>query len=219
MNYNSIISAIFLLFASLSLSAQDDDFAFPAYEEGDQLWGFGYSIGFPSEKFNEFIEETSFRGFHLDYDYFVIDNLSVGFNGSYTLYNQIDERASYNFEAGNTGAAVSAKIWRYTHLVPLQATTRYYFSPTADSWAHLFGGVGMGITYINQEVWVGLSTFREESWRFSMTPEFGLDISTDGRYNIQLSGQYLYIPNGLQLVEENNLESWNLKIGFRKWIF
>jgi hypothetical protein len=211
--------AFSFLLGGFALKAQND-FSTEIYEEGDQLWGFSYSIGFPSGDFENFIEETSFRGFHLDYEYFAMDNLSVGFNSSYTLFNEINERDSYNIERGNTGVTVSSKIWRYTHLVPLHLTSRYYFSFIENNnAAHLFGGFGLGWTYINQEAWIGLSTLREESWKFSMAPELGIDLNTGGRYNIQISGQYFYVPNGLQLVRENDLESWNLKIGFRKWIY
>ena len=207
-----------LLFLTNKTYAQDE-FIGGVYEEGDQLWGFSYSFGFPSGDFENFIEETSFRGFHIDYEYLVRDNLSVGFNGSYTLYNQTDERSSYTFERGNTGGAISAKIWRYTHLVPLHLTGKYYFAPDPGNWAHIFGALGAGMSYINQEAWIGLSTIREESWRFSMAPELGLDLQTGGRVNIQISGQYYWVPNGVQLIEESNLETWNLRIGFRKWIY
>ncbi|MAY83823.1 MAG: hypothetical protein CMP59_06770 [Flavobacteriales bacterium] len=218
MKHLLIISFAFLL-GGFGLKAQDD-FSLEIYEEGDQLWGFSYSFGFPSGEFRNFIDETSFRGFHFDYEYFVMNNLSVGLNSSYTLFNEINERDSYTIESENTGVTISSKIWRYTHVVPIHLTSRYYFSFFEDNQtANLFGGIGIGWTYINQEAWVGLSTFREESWKFSMAPELGIDLNTGGRYNIQISGQYLYIPNGLQLVNENNFESWNLKVGFRKWIY
>lgn len=212
------ITLIAILFSCFGLKAQDDNFSKEVYAEGDQLWGLSYNIGFPNGEFRNFIKETSFRGFNLDYEYLVRKNLSVGFNAAYTLHHETNERASYDFEGPTTGVTVSAKVWRYTHLVPLHLTSRFYFSPVEYSWAHLFGGLGMGITYINQEVWVGMQTFREENWRFSMAPEVGFDFSTDGLFNIQISTQYLYIPNGMQLINENDLESWNLRVGFKKWI-
>ncbi len=208
------IAVVFGLMSVNSVYAQEE--SVQVYEEGDQLWGINYSIGFPDGEFRDFIEETSFRGFNLEYDVFVIDNLSVGFSAGYKLFHQVDERSTYEIEQGNAGISVSAKVWKYTHIVPLQATVRYYYAPSFDSWVHLFGGLGLGTSYVNQEAWIGLSTIRDEDWRFSFSPEFGIDIPTDGFSSFQISGQYNYILNGHQ--DKDPLTNWNIKVGFKKWI-
>lgn len=195
---------------------QAQDGPVEVYGEGDQLFGINYSIGIPDAEFREFIEEASFRGFNLEYDVFIIDNLSVGFNAGYSLFHQVKERDTYTFERGDAGIAISAKIWKYTHLVPLHATFRYYYAPTFDSWVHLFGGMGLGTTYVNQELWIGLTTIQDDYWKFSFSPEFGLDIATGGMSNIQISGQYQYILNGQQ--DEDKLTNYNIRIGYKKWI-
>ena len=212
--YIKIAAFAVALIGFTTIQAQDG--AVEVYDEGDQLFGINYSIGFPSGDFKDFIEETSWRGFNLEYDIFVAQNLSVGFTAGYRLFNQTDDRSTYEFERGNAGVAVTAKIWRYTHLVPLQANFKYYYAPSFDSWIHLFGGLGMGTTYVNQEVWVGLSTIKDDDWRFSMSPDFGLEIATGGMSNIQISAQYLYILNGHN--DEVPLTNWNLKVGYKKWI-
>ena len=190
--------------------------AVDVYDEGDQLFGINYSIGFPDGEFRDFIEKTSWRGFNLEYDIFVAQNLSVGFTAGYRLFNQTDDKSTYELERGNAGIAVTAKIWRYTHLVPLQANLKYYYAPSFDSWVHFFGGLGLGTTYVNQEAWVGLNTIKDDDWRFSMAPDFGLEIATGGMSNIQISAQYLYILNGHN--DEDPLTSYNLKVGYKKWI-
>jgi|GEM_PF-184738 len=198
-----------------TLNAQESGVA-EVYGEGDQLFGINYSIGFPSGDFKDFIDETSWRGFNLEYDIFIIDNLSVGFSAGYRLFNQTDERATYTFENENVGVAISAKIWKYTHIVPLQATMRYYYAPSFDSWVHLFGGLALGTAYVNQETWVGLVTIQDDDWRFTFSPEAGIEIATGGLSNIQIGSQYQYILNGHN--DEDPLTNWNLKVGFKKWI-
>ena len=207
----------FLCAAVLSTASAQEGGPVEVYAEGDQLFGINYSIGFPIGEFGDFIEKTSWRGFNLEYDVFVRKNLSVGFHAGYALFNEIDERDSYSFERGTTGVAISAKLWKYTHIVPIHATARYYYTPAADSWLHLFGGVGIGTSYVNQEVWVGLSTIQDDYWKFSVSPEFGLDLPTGGYTNIIISGQYQYILDAHDSGNED-LTNLNLRVGFKKWL-
>ena len=211
-----ILNTTLILFCIALLSPSIVKSQVEVYAEGDQLFGINYSVGFPLGEFSELIEKTSWRGFNFEYDVFVASNLSVGFHAGYALFHEIDERDTYTYERDNTGIAISAKLWKYTHIVPLHATARYYFTPSETSMVHLFGGVGVGTSYVNQEVWVGVSTIRNDYWRFSLAPEAGLDISTGGFTSIIVSGQYHYILDGHQ--DKDALTNLNLRVGFKKWI-
>lgn len=210
------ILAVLLGLFSSSAFAQEGKEVVDIYDEGDHLFGIKYSIGLPTQEFKEFIDEASFRGINFEYDFFIGQNLSVGFSAGYTLFHQIEDKDTYSIDRGNAGIDVTAKVWKYNHLVPLMATLRYYYAPSFDSWVYLYGGLGLGTTYVNQEAWVGLSEIRDDDWRFSFAPEIGLDITTGGFSTIQLTGQYNYILNGHN--DEDPLTHWNIRVGYKKWI-
>jgi opacity protein-like surface antigen len=211
-------SLIAALFTSISdINAQDKEGPAEVYASGDHMFGITYNMSIPDGKFRDFIEKTSFRGFSLDYESFIMDNLSLGLNAGYAVYDEVKDKQTVDVNLSSTaGATIHAKVWKYTHVVPIELKSRYYYSPDPNSWVHLFGGVGVGTSYVNQELWVGLQEIKQDYWRFSVSPEAGFDISTNGLYNIQISTMYQYILNGQN--SDEDFGAYTIRIGFRKWI-
>lgn len=206
-----------IILSTLRSFGQDKEGPAEVYAIGDHMFGITYNMSIPDGKFRDFIEKTSFRGFSFDYESFVMDNFSLGLNAGYAIYDEVKGKETVDFNLSATaGSSVTAKVWKYTHVVPIELKSRYYYSPDINSWVHLFGGVGVGTSYVNQELWVGLQEIREDYWRFSVSPEAGFDISTNSSFNIQLSTMYQYNLNGHR--SDQDFGAWTIRVGFRKWI-
>ncbi len=201
-----------MIFIVATMSAQEEQFE----RGGDELFGINYHISLPSGNLNDFISATSFRGFSLDYEKFVNRNISVGGSIGYSIFHEESDKETFNFGAdqgfANTAGAVTAKLWKYTHVVPVEVKAKYYYNAVEDAPGRMFFGAGLGASYVNQEVWVGQVEFREDNWRFSFYPELGFDFNVTGRSHFQFAGQYNNVVNGHY--GEEMLNFWSLKAGF-----
>jgi outer membrane protein len=201
--------ALIAFVVGLATSAQDQEIG------GDQLFGISYDIAIPSGDLGEFIEKTSFRGVSFDYQYFVSRNFTVGGRLGWNIFKEVVDRETYEFgpEQGfNTSGAITAKLWKYAHVLPIQVTGRYYYTPVVGSPGRIFGGLGLGTSFTNQEVWIGQTSFISDGWYFSFYPEFGFDFNLRGNAHFQVVSQYNNATNGY--FGNSRLEYWSIKTGF-----
>src|SRR5688572_23953929 len=94
-----------------------------------------YNIGFPSGDFNDYIDgSTSFRGVGLELFSMIKPTVAVGFEGAWSLfYKKANEKV---YTEGT--ASISGAQFRYTNMVPLLATVKYF--KTTDGPAKPFVG-------------------------------------------------------------------------------
>ena len=155
--------------------------------QGDQNFEISWNVGFPDLGISNRITETSLRGIEFQYSYFLSSNFNLGIKGGWSIFNQTRYNDTYQLEAG----AITATVWNYVQVFPLQVTGRYFYNP--DSRIKLFGGGGLGVTFTNKEVWVGILDFVDNGGRFSVYPELGINIPMGMRAFLNVAGTYNFV--------------------------
>ncbi len=207
-----LLGFIAVFFVVSTMNGQVEQFE----RAGDQLFGMNYHISLPSGELNDFIENTSFRGFSFDYEKFLNKKISVGGHIGWSIFHEETDKETFNFGAdqgfANTAGAINAKLWKYTHVIPIEVKAKYYYNAVENAPGRMFFGAGLGTSYVNQEVWVGQTEFKQDNWYFSFYPELGFDFNVSGNSHFQFAGQFNNVVNGH--FGEDMLNFWSLKAGF-----
>jgi outer membrane protein W len=174
------ITSVLLLFLSI-------------YAAGQNKTALTYSIGFPTGETSDYFSSTSWRGFNIDYHYFVKENLAIGFSAGWQIFN--DDRG-YITETSGT-ETISGFRYNYLNSFPVLVTGSYYISPSENFSPYVSIGIGLVYNELSQDT--GL--FRNEStgMPFSLRPEIGMDYEIG--YNIALRAalKYNYVASGDEL--------------------
>ena len=135
--------------------------------------GISWNISVPTEELKDFIDETSFRGFGIEFRSFITKHLSVG---GVTGWNIMDQRLSGTFELPN-GAITGTQI-RYLNSFPIMFTSHLHIgSPRSAIRPYL--GIGVGTYYIVERFEIGVNLFEANNWHFGVAPEVGILFPTD----------------------------------------
>lgn len=151
-----------------------------------------WQIAEPGEEIKNMITKTSFQGWSFAYRRGLGDRFSVGANLGWNIFHHEIDRSTWDFP----NISVTSKNWRFTHAVPISAT--FHFNPyrnTGNDW-QWFMGLGTGASYINQEIWAGMYSFRAENWNYHVYPELGLRYVLSDQTALLFSAQYMYMPGG-----------------------
>ena len=168
----TIISIIFSLFLSAQIFAQDDHF------------GISWDITIPMGETADYVGETSWLGFTMQWRKFMTDNVSVGFSFSWNVLHQRSfETQSFKvtvdgFEREITGD-LSGEQFRYLNSFPILVRGHYYLGDPYDSKIRPYAGAGIGMTPIQQRTEIGVVAITDTNWHFTLAPEIGLLIPLD----------------------------------------
>jgi outer membrane protein W len=132
------------------------------------VWTVNYEIGLPLGSMSDYVSKTSFRGFSINGNTYVSDNISVGGSMSWSAYYEKYPRDTYQLPEG----AITSTVWAKMYIMPLLVNIRYNFMP--EGTVRPYVGLGTGVYYIQQETEVGLYTDQRNNWRFGLVPEAGL---------------------------------------------
>jgi opacity protein-like surface antigen len=165
-----------------------------------------YAINFPLGNTADYIGETSFRGFSIDYRYFIQPNIAVGIGtGWYTFY----EKQNYGTYSNNDGSlSISGVQYRYINSAPILFVGDYYFSP--DEKMSPFVGLGIGVTYNEVNTEMGQFYVDIDTWQFSLAPEAGVKIGTDAEVSGFVSVRY---NNNFETSELDAMSYLTLNVG------
>lgn len=176
------------------------------YSQGNEFV-VSWQIAAPGKEIKRMIDKTSFQGWSFEYRRSVTDRISVGGNISWNIFHEEVERSTWEFPE----IAVTSRNWRYTHVVPLSATFQYNpYKNTGKDFQWYIGG-GLGGSYVNQEIWAGMYSFRFEKWSFHAYPEVGLRYVMSDQTALLFSAQYMYLPQGSNT--GNDLTYLNFRVG------
>ena len=159
---------------------------FTSQAQGGGIWNFQWAIGFPVGETNDFISQTSFRGFGLEGRGYVTDKLTVGGRGAWhTFYKD------YGFVTNDMGnSTISGYQRKYINAIPLTVNTHYYFGYGA---VLPYIGVGIGAYFIETRNYMGVYYVQEKAWHFGVAPEVGVVIpfgNSNTGLNFGLKYQY-----------------------------
>lgn len=180
------------------------------------LWAYTWDISFGLGETNDFISQTSFRGFNLRGSGFVTPQVAIGGQFSWHTFYQkeADKVQEFDFE-DEDGNRVVGDIWgtqfRYINSFPLLGTVHWYSdNPVLNDFAFFVGG-GVGTSIIKRRLDVGVFTADESKWHFTVAPEAGIVYGFNAAVKAYLSAQYFYSFKTSETPSQNQL---SLHIGF-----
>ncbi len=170
--------------------------------------GISWNISVPTEELKDFIDETSFRGFGIEFRSFLTKHISVG---GVTGWNIMDQRVDGTIELDN-GAITGTQI-RYLNAFPIMLTSHLHLgSPRAA--IRPFIGVGVGTYYVVERFEIGVNLFEANNWHLGFAPEVGFLFPTD-YVSIMTSIKYNQaFESGKSITKESKSFSyWGINIG------
>lgn len=144
-----------------------------------------YTVSVSMGNTRDFIRKPSFRGWTFDYKYHFNDVGSLGASlGWYVFY---DKRDYDTYTIRDQSMTLSGKQYRYVNSIPILATFNY-FLPTGR--VSPFAGLGIGTTYNEEQVVMGLYALEVNSWHFTLAPELGVRMSAASNVSGYFSARY-----------------------------
>jgi hypothetical protein len=174
----------------------------------DGYGGISWNIAVPTEDLKDFIDETSFRGFGIEFRSFVTKHISIG---GVTGWNIMDQRLDGTFEIQN--GAISGTQIRYLNSFPIMLTSHLHLGSPRSA-IRPFVGIGVGTYYIVQRLEIGINMLEENNWHFGIAPEVGFLFPTD-YVSIMTSLKYnAAFTSGESISKESVAHSyWGINIG------
>ncbi len=171
---------------------------------GQSYTSANYHISAPLGSSKDFVDLTSFRGFSLDYNSMVSENLSVGVHTSFTTFYQVVEQGRVELQNG----LITGKQYNYLNTMPLLLSFRYFvekekFIP--------YGGIGIGTMWAKHRTDMGTYSAYTDTWHFAVSPEVGVILPVDFSLGINLGVRY---QNGFKTGDLNTTSYMLFVVGF-----
>jgi hypothetical protein len=171
--------------------------------------GITWNIASPAEETKDFIDETSYRGFGIEFRTFLTNNISFG---GQTGWNIMDQRIDGTIEL-ERGTVTGTQI-RHINSFPILANLFLHLgSPRAAFRPYL--GVNVGTYFIIQRLELGIFAIEENNWHFGVAPEVGILFPTD-YLSVMASLKYnRAFEAGTSITgDAKGFDYWGLNIGF-----
>jgi len=167
-----------------------------------------WNISFPTDATKNFVDETSFRGFGLDFRKEFRPRTSIGIMGSWEVFH---ERSSGTDTFGTL--TLSGSQDHYINSFPIMLGLHRYFG--ADGGTRPYIGVNGGGFVMIQTVRVGIAELETDSWVWGAMPEAGFIIPIDRGSSFVVNARYNYAFTGENLAGNDfNLSYWGVRVGF-----
>jgi hypothetical protein len=175
---------------------------------------FAWNTTFTLGDFNKWVSNGSPAGFYLGGRYFFPGmNLAAGFNISWQrVYQSYPNETFY----GDNGIALTATNYRFTWMVPFNATIEYYLMPQKIFSPYI--GLGIGGDYMEHHLLIQEYDIYETVWDFSLTPEIGamVKFGNFSNWGAQIAFNYKWTTNKIELYNDRkskDLQMINLRVG------
>jgi len=147
------------------------------------IWKMTYDVAIPFAATKDFTDHFSWRGFTLDGDRLLDDNLAVGFGFSWQVFVEKETDAQIiRDQALITGTQV-----RYINTMPLLARVSYY--KELDMVEPYFTA-GIGTAWQEERTDIGTWAITSTAWQFALAPEIGVIIPAGPTY-VTLKVKYM----------------------------
>ncbi|CAD5265551.1 MULTISPECIES: outer membrane beta-barrel protein [unclassified Imperialibacter] len=130
-----------------------------------------YHLGIPVGDFKDYIENSSYSGMAIDYNFKVSPSFAIGAGIGWNAFYERKPYATY--EDGT--ASLSGIQYRYSNVMPVHLTGQYFFLKESN-WQP-YASFGVGTLFSNRTTDMGLYRWNEDAWRFSLKPEAGVTYS------------------------------------------
>ncbi|VAW26636.1 hypothetical protein MNBD_BACTEROID06-529 [hydrothermal vent metagenome] len=176
-------------------------------------WTFSWPISMGIGNTNEYIAKTSFRGISITGASFITDNISIGGEWSWEVFDEIKrDLLPLDISGDGFAGAVSGTQYRYLNTIPIFANAHYYLGENGA--LRPFAGLGIGTVYVDQRTDIGLVTIQSQTWRFGVQPEVGVFIPMGlSGVGVSLKAKYRYATKASD-AEAVNMFSFDIGFGF-----
>lgn len=171
--------------------------------------GITWNIAQPAEETKNYIDETSFRGFGIEFRTFLTNHLSFG---GHTGWNIMDQRIEGSIELPN-GTVTGTQV-RHLNSFPVMLSAFFHLgSPRSSIRPYL--GVNAGTYFIIQRFELGVNALEKNNWHWGVAPEFGFIFPTD-YISVVASLKYNHaFPGGTSITGDAvEVDYWGFNIGF-----
>jgi hypothetical protein len=133
-----------------------------------------YPIAFPMGDQYDYISQTSFRGYSMEFLHHAKPGIAVGIETGWSVFYAREDKKDYT----KGTQTISGVQYRYTNSVPILAETKFY--PTSSKkTAQSYLGIGVGTLYVNRSTDFGLYRITNEAWQFCVRPEVGVSFKIE----------------------------------------
>lgn len=132
------------------------------------FWTVSYDIGVPIGEFGKFMGEPSFRGFSVNGNGYLTDNITLGGTFHWSGFYEHLDRDTYQLDDG----ALTSEIWKKAYFSTLTFNARYMFKPEGAIQPYV--GLGMGGYHVEQSTQAGKYISTSKNWKFGLTPDAGV---------------------------------------------
>jgi hypothetical protein len=157
------LAAAVLVAAAGTARAQTTSF----YRPIQSIWSLSYQMGETLGEVADFVDETSWSGFRLDFRWRVRENLSAGIVTDWSRYDQTT--SLFTLEGPNS--TVSGPVFRYLETFAVRATAHWY--PMKGRLAPYLGLTAGGIWTYDYTQIADLAA-SDTSFAFAVGPDAGL---------------------------------------------
>ncbi len=176
-------------------------------------WTFSWPISMGVGSTNDYIAKTSFRGISITGASFITDNISIGGEWSWEVFDEI-KRDLPPMEVNLDGhpGHISGTQYRYLNTIPIFVNSHYYLGENGALRPYI--GMGIGTVYVDQRTDIGLVSIQSKTWRFGVQPEVGVFIpfGLTGT-GVSLKAKYRYATKTSDDIAINML-SFGIGFGF-----
>jgi len=162
-----------------------------AHAYRDKLTAVHYDVSFGQGTTGDYIDNTSWRGWGLDFRQYANRSkpLMWGFSFAWQVMSKKTDE-TYNFDFQSTAGAVTGLQRRYINSLPFLLTGHWVGG--GEKSVRVFAGGGVGAYYIIERLEIGVQAFEASNWHFGLMPELGVQIPFGQDMDILLSARYHY---------------------------
>jgi len=144
-----------------------------------------YDMGIPLGSTSNAVSKMSFRGIGFDYRQGVSDAISIGISLGWQTFYERKDKATYTDGA----VSLTGVQFSYVNAVPMHINATHYFA-SEDAPMRPYIGFGVGTTYFERRIDMGVYTTNTKNWQFSIQPEVGLLYELSSGANLLLGAKY-----------------------------
>lgn len=137
------------------------------YAQYGGISGFTYSTAQTMGETKEWIQEYSWRGFALQYNYFMTDKTSLGFETGWNVFGERLDGVTTLAQGAISGTQI-----RELSAIPFLFTGNYHFKPLWDDISP-YMSIGLGAYYVTDKLSAGVFARNVDNLHFGIAPEFG----------------------------------------------
>jgi len=204
----TMIARAAVIGALLAASAADAQW-YDTYKPRESLYMFNYEVSSAVGSFSDdFIDETSWRGFGFEGRSMVRDNISVGLGFDFNRYSQTYSNLTVQTDGGGT---ISGPVYRYADQFAMKGLVHMYLRPGA---LRPYLGVGLGGVWSYSYSQVADLAVADDGFDFIVSPEVGLLLTAaKGASSAGLNVAVRYNYTTADFAQVTDAQSWAVILG------